>query len=326
MGAHLMARRGVFSKTLAAGMQQPSPQDSEAGEGNAHEAEGAQASHRASPNLKYFERSFQEQLQRSIVDVSTDLIDGSKFRDRLDAESDIEGLKDSILESGQQVPVLLRRTRAERYEVVYGRRRIAACRAIGRDVRAMVMELSDEMALIAQGVENAERLENSYIERALFVAQIYDAGVTVDIIQRTTGVGAPMQSRMRSAIKALPIEVIERIGPAHGCGRRVWHSLVDVLQMEGAPGTSQILKMIDLDLESSERLQKLLVDLKKLAKKTQLSNENATKVLGNGIAVKRTGRSLTFKAPANVDPQFLDHLNESIDQLYEAWSARRDQD
>lgn len=307
-------------------MEKSAQEVSEAAQVIEQDTEGAQGAHRASPNLKYFERSFQEQMQRSIVDISPDLIDSSRFRDRLDADSDIEGLKDSILESGQQVPVLLRRTKSERYEVVYGRRRIAACRALGRDVRAMVMELSDEMALIAQGVENAERLENSYIERALFVTQIYDAGVSTDVIQRTTGVGSPMQSRMRSAIRALPIEVIEKVGPAHGCGRRVWHSLVEILQAPGAPDTSAILNMIDCDLESPERLQKLLGDLKDLAKQTDQSDHSAPKVLGNGIAVKRTGRSLTFKAPANVDPKFLDHLNETIDQLYEAWSTRRDQD
>ena len=41
-----------------------------------------------------------------------------------------------------------------------------------KKVRATVMEMTDEEALIAQGVENNARQDPSFIERALFVAGI----------------------------------------------------------------------------------------------------------------------------------------------------------
>ncbi len=85
--------------------------------------------------------------------------------DRIDPSDGLDELVSSIREHGQKVPVLVRRTQDGALEIVYGRRRLLACRQLGQKVRATVMEMTDEEALIAQGVENNARQDPSFIER-----------------------------------------------------------------------------------------------------------------------------------------------------------------
>ena len=103
----------------------------------------------------------------AIREIEPNLIDDWGPVDRLtpftavnddEANDGLESLTNSIRDQGQQVPILIRRAKAEgRYEVIYGRRRLAACRDLGIKVRANVQDLDDATALIAKGLENAAR-------------------------------------------------------------------------------------------------------------------------------------------------------------------------
>ncbi|MBW3243492.1 plasmid partitioning protein RepB [Epibacterium sp. DP7N7-1] len=274
---------------------------------------------RSSPNVEIFKKSFQEQMLRSLQDVDPERIDSSRFQDRLDIAEDLEGLKESIQKNGQQVPVLLRKVAGDRYEVVYGRRRIMACRQLQIDVRAMVVEISDEDALIAQGLENAARLENSYIEKALFVAQISEAGYSSDTIQKALDIDKTQASKMRGVVRDIPRDVIMAIGAAHGAGRRPWEELRKMLSGDDAPGQARLLKMIDLDLPSADRLKKLLTDLRQTSRPKAPSPAPLTHIGNGDFKLDRTPRSLTVKADRNAPEAFLRHLEDSIGQIYEDW-------
>lgn len=107
------------------------------------------------------------------------MIDNAGLDDRLDEDpQSIEGLMASIREYGQQVPVLLRQSsRSEgRYDVVFGRRRVAAMRRLGMPVKAMVRSLNDRKLVVAQGQENSARKNLSFIEKANFAGQMVAAG------------------------------------------------------------------------------------------------------------------------------------------------------
>lgn len=73
-------------------------------------------------------------------DVDVNEIGDSEIADRFDVSEGLDDLIESIRTSGQQLPALLRYRRGPgpRYEVVYGRRRIAACRVLGIKVKAYV--------------------------------------------------------------------------------------------------------------------------------------------------------------------------------------------
>ncbi|MBL3552856.1 plasmid partitioning protein RepB [Rhodovulum sulfidophilum] len=178
-------------------------------------------------------QSIAELKSRSIVEVDPRMIDDAGFRDRLDAEDPgLEQLIESIRVYGQQVPVLLRPNPddTERYQVVYGRRRVAALKALHLPIKAMVRELDDCGLVIAQGQENAARRDLTFIERANFARQMRDAGYDRKIICDALHVDKTLISRMLSVADRVPIELIEVIGSAPGIGRDRWLALADKLK------------------------------------------------------------------------------------------------
>lgn len=165
---------------------------------------------------------------RSVQDIDPELIDVSGPQDRLASDdADLEVLRDSIARHGQQVPVLLRPHPAAngRYEIVYGRRRLAAIRSLGVPVKALIRSLSDEEAVLAQGQENALRKDPSFIEKALFAGELEAAGYEARIVQDALNVTRSHTSHMRKVRDAFPREIIERIGPAPGVGWKRWYEL-----------------------------------------------------------------------------------------------------
>ena len=108
---------------------------------------------------------------QTVVELDPGLIDPSFIADRMESAADVESsLLDAIREQGQQVPILVRPhpDNEGRYQVAYGHRRLKAVIALERRVRAVVRQLSDEELAIAQGQENNERRDLTYIEKARF--------------------------------------------------------------------------------------------------------------------------------------------------------------
>jgi ParB family chromosome partitioning protein len=183
---------------------------------------------------------------RSIQDIDPELIEDTGLKDRIgDLDHDVADLRDSILKHGQQVPILLRPhpKLSGRYQVVYGRRRLAAIRGLGIPVKALIRTLSDEEAVLAQGQENNLRKDPSFIEKALFAGDLEEAGYGARIIQDALNVNRSHTSHMRKVREAFPREVLERIGAAPSVGWKRWYDLsvrildqkIDVLSVHPSP-------------------------------------------------------------------------------------------
>ena len=147
---------------------------------------------------------------RSVQEIDPAQIEDTGVKDRLgDLDGDIADLRDSIARHGQQVPILLRPhpTLSGRYQVVYGRRRLAAIRGLGTPVKALIRTLSDEEAVLAQGQENNFRKDPSFIEKALFAGDLeeagYDARVIQDALNVSLAAGRAGERRSRSAHRGL---------------------------------------------------------------------------------------------------------------------------
>lgn len=182
-----------------------------------------------------------------VVEVDPSLIDPSPISDRLPASPETEaGLRESIAGHGQRVPVLLRRdpARSGRFITVYGHRRIAVAAALGRKARAIVVDMGDEEAFVAQGVENAERKDLSFIERAVFARKLTEAGVSAKSISAALGTARPNVVTMVTLCRRLPDDVISAIGPSPGLGRRRWEDLAERISALGAAGDKRWRKAI----------------------------------------------------------------------------------
>lgn len=165
---------------------------------------------------------------RSVQEIDPETIEDTGLKDRLGSlDDDVAELRDSIARHGQQVPILLRPhpTLSGRYQVVYGRRRLAAIRALRTPVKALIRTLSDEEAVLAQGQENNLRKDPSFIEKALFAGDLEEAGYDARVVQDALNVNRSHTSHMRKVREAFPREVIERIGAAPSVGWKRWYEL-----------------------------------------------------------------------------------------------------
>lgn len=85
-------------------------------------------------------------------------------------DEDLEALIESIKQSGQAIPGLVMPSSSQGvFEVIYGSRRFAACKAAGLDFYAYILEepISEKEALILMNLENSERKDISVYEKAL---------------------------------------------------------------------------------------------------------------------------------------------------------------
>jgi ParB family transcriptional regulator, chromosome partitioning protein len=179
--------------------------------------------------------AFAEQIARGEVVQELDplLIEPSFVDDRIDRTSDpnFRQLVESIAASGQQVPILVRphQDKDGFYQVAYGHRRWSACRELKQKVKALVRPLSDADLVIAQGKENAERRNLSFIERATFAAHLEKQGFERAIIQSALAVHPAEMTRLLSIAREIPKSFIAAIGPAPRAGRPRWMELAALL-------------------------------------------------------------------------------------------------
>ena len=173
-------------------------------------------------------RSIADLKDRAMLDVPADLIDDAGLPDRLDADdAGLAALAESIRAYGQQVPVLLRHSPnfEGRYEVVYGRRRVAAMKRLGLPVRAMLRTLTNRDLIVAQGQENTARKDLSFVEKALFAQAMVRQGFARNVICDALHIDKTVVSRMLSVVEAVPERLIRAIGAAPAAGRDRWLAL-----------------------------------------------------------------------------------------------------
>ena len=173
-------------------------------------------------------RSIADLKSRAVIDVPPDLIDAAGLHDRLDDDAaGIAALAHSIITYGQQVPVLLRHSpnHEGRFEVVYGRRRVAAMKLAGLPVKAMLRDLTDRDLVVAQGQENAARKDLSFIEKANFARQMRGMGYDRVVICDALAVDKTVVSRLLGIADMVPLALIQAIGAAPSAGRDRWSIL-----------------------------------------------------------------------------------------------------
>lgn len=260
-----------------------------------------------------------------IIELDPDLIDGSFIRDRLPDEggADFETLQASIAEHGQQVPILVRPSaqREGRYQVAYGHRRLEATRRLQRPVKAIVRRLSDEELIVAQGKENNERRDLSFIERALFAARLEDHGFSRAALTAALGLHKGNLSTMIAVARAVPEALIVAIGPAQKIGRPRWEQLAALVRDRGAQWSAVIAAAEFRALDSDARFSRVLDAL--IPKRPQQPSRMVTDAAGKAVAKieEHKGRvRLTIDETATA--AFGAHLVEKLPELYAAFRRR----
>ena len=129
---------------------------------------------------------YTENAKEILIEISTTVCKPWDFSDRDEAElGNIEELANSIQNAGQQEPILVRPIKAAslssnpliKYEIIFGNRRWRACKLIGKNLLAIVRDLSDQEAALAQKEENENRQDISEYSRAIHYKRLIDAEV-----------------------------------------------------------------------------------------------------------------------------------------------------
>jgi ParB family transcriptional regulator, chromosome partitioning protein len=201
-----------------------------------------------------------------IVALDPAEVDASFMADRMaQDDAEFQALKDSIAQSGQDSPILVRPhpQAPGRYQVAFGHRRLRAARDLGQPVRAVVRPLTDRELILAQGQENSARANLSFIERARFAARLEEGGYDRETIMQALSVDKTTVSRLITVVQRIPVEIIDAIGPAPSTGRDRWVELAGLFQKQpGREGLHALLASAAFQTDDSdERFQQVLARL-----------------------------------------------------------------
>jgi len=274
--------------------------------------------------------TLEQQLARGemIHDLDPGNVEPSFVDDRLARTEDIEfrRLVDSIATSGQQVPILVRPhpDRAGYYQVAYGHRRLSACQELGKTVKAIVRSLTNDELVVAQGKENAERRNLSFIERAMFAVHLEAEGFERATIQAALAVHPAELTRLLSVARSIPTDVITAIGPSPRAGRPRWMELAKLLELPSSRDTMTMLigqssfQRMSSDNRFDLAIKKLRVEVR--------NSDGESAIIRNrfGYPVIRTERSpttLRLIVDLKVEPGLDEHLLALLPGLIAEFSS-----
>jgi ParB family transcriptional regulator, chromosome partitioning protein len=273
---------------------------------------------------------------QTIVDLDTQSIDESFIRDRLASDDqEFEDLVSAIRDRGQDSPILVRPhpSSAGRYMVVYGHRRLRAATLLGRKVRAVVKDMKDRDHVIAQGQENAARADLSFIEKALFAANIskqnFDADADNAVAMTALAIDRATLSKMMS-VAALPAIILQAIGPAKGVGRDRWYELKILLERPSSFEAIQraLAEESISNLSSEQRFNFLIARAKssrgsrsrKIMSKKKWFPEDG--LVAGEMTSEGKRFTLALRAKGTDAKAFGEFLSDNLPKLYEAFRQK----
>lgn len=263
----------------------------------------------------------------SIRELDPSLIDDWGPADRLkeftavnveDDDESFEKLKNSIREGGQQVPILVRRSMVAvgRFEAIYGRRRLKACRELNVKVRANVQDIDDAAALLAKGLENAARRNLSFYEKARFAAAIQAAGHDGAVVRQVLNLSASAHSHLTKVTQNVPDAIGDLVGPASKSGRPKWTDLAELFLSKKLTESAafDILTKASSSSSSDDRLELLIKEATKRGAKIPNGIRETSPVDGVTIRASRTTLSLSVKK-SGANAEFATWLESNLAEI-----------
>ncbi|KUM24401.1 plasmid partitioning protein RepB [Mesorhizobium loti] len=276
--------------------------------------------------------ALREQLAKGTVAIELDpeTIDPSPFADRFEEQdpSADASLTQSIAESGQEIPILVREHPAKpgRYQSAYGHRRIRVTRALGIKIKAYVRELTDEDLVVAQGIENSGREDLSFIERAAFALTLEEGGFQRSLIQSALSVDRTEVSKLIAVAKAVPKDLQQAIGRAPKVGRPRWLALADAIADTKALARVRKLALTDgfLSAHTNDRLALVLAAAKKVEGVGAATSEPVSIRSSGGAEIARVVRSAKrSRIEITEDAEFVDFLVSKLPELHRSYRNER---
>lgn len=265
----------------------------------------------------------------AVLEIPTDRLDSSFVSDRLDREgADFEILVEAIRDSGQRSPILVRPhpDNPDRYQVVFGHRRVSAAARLGRPVRAVVQNLTDEEVVVIQGQENSARTDLSYIERGLFAVTLEERGFDRRVIMAALSMEKTQLSKVLALIHSIPRDLAMAIGPAPKAGRPRWAALAERLSQAKA---KRVVDEILIDptfkvADSDARFVRVFTSLATMAGDTKPQSASWSADDGRRVAtIERRGRKLAVIIDEAEAPAFGEFLASQLPALHREFQRQQ---
>ncbi len=271
----------------------------------------------------------QEQLENgdAVIEIDPADVDASMVNDRLISEidPDFDELVESLRVSGQQVPILVRPSpsAAGRYQIAYGRRRMRAAAKLGIKIKAIVREMTDAELVIAQGKENLDRKDLSFIEKAMFARQLEEQGFERPVIMAALSTDKGDLSRYITVAKTIPQDVVKAIGPASKAGRARWIALGGKLSVRATPVTRTLQSAEFKALDSDGRFALLFSSIteRRVATAQPWVNDRGQKA----GQVEQRSEKVVVTIDERVVPDFGNYLAGRLDELYADFLKRKEE-
>ncbi len=185
----------------------------------------------------------QESFKESIFNLPIESLTSGKYQPRSDIDdNDLSDLVASIKSQGILLPLIVRKINPEKFEIIAGERRWRAAKIVGlKTVPAVIRDVSDETALAFALIENIQREGLNPIDEALAF------------------------SRLRDEFEMTHEEISERVGRSRSTVTNLIRLLVlpdmvkEMLKM-GKLEMGHARALLSLDLDSQEKIAKLIVD------------------------------------------------------------------
>ncbi|WGF90734.1 ParB/RepB/Spo0J family partition protein [Marinivivus vitaminiproducens] len=245
------------------------------------------------------------------------------------SEASFDRLRESIATLGQDTPIVVRRSPdgSGRFELAAGRRRLEACRQLGRPVLARVRDLDDEAMLAIRFRENAEREDLSVYERGRWLVEVADRSkISGNRLAAMLGISQPAIVDYFK-LGRLPAELVEALDdPRH-------------LTIGDARGLDRILRD---DPTSLKELLNGLAEMSGASTRRQIAHatrayQAGTKVLEEALAPRviadergrklgvltRSGRQWVCRWAPDVEDDAIDYVTDQLPKLIADWRKER---
>lgn len=316
--------REIFSS------QAPTPEQIEQSKSEVRPKRRPLAAKHGPASSKHLKPSAVAHAERTYHDVPLVKIRDSKIQDRISVEDGLDDLVEDIREDGQQMPIIIRPVEEDAegrtYEIVVGRRRMAALRRLGKPTaKAFVTRLTDSEAFRLQGTENNQRLDTSFIERARAAALAAQEGITQGEIASFLGSDRTLVNKMHRIYSDLGEDLVKAIGAAHGVGRRKWEALATAIAAAEVP-IDEVLDRIVASLPSDQRFSDILTKMQRLAASREGKAPSAPAAdvvsrsyLDGALSTRRRPDQLVVKLGKGVPDHLLDQLESRLSDLVDEW-------
>ncbi len=279
-------------------------------------------------------RILKEQLTQAlrVVELDPAQVEPSFIADRLPEpdEADFTALVESIKTNGQLVPVLVRPHPEQpgHFQIAYGHRRLRVAEILQIKIKAVVRELNDEEMVIAQGKENNDRRDLSFIERAVFAQNLEDRGFDRNVLMAALSVDKTEVAKLLSVARSVPISIVQAIGPAPRAGRPRWLALAKLVNGRGKERKIEgILASAPFKaLGSDRKFEALFAALSDSGKEDRPIDHWADPKGRRIVRVERGLSRTKLFFDEKLEPNFGAHVIENLSKLYSDFKSRGGED